>query len=438
MGTDRRTLFLLLRLAAQNVGRRRLRTVFLGIAVMISVGVGFSGFVIGSALRDGVATTFSRMGADLVVVPYGTLVNITSILLTVQPTDQELDLSLGEKLRAIPGVGKVAAQRLVRAEAEGRALNLIAYDPATDFTVRPWLPESQRLAAADGALVGERVQIKPGEVLNICGRAMVIAARLGKTGVGPFDESYFVSFYDLDGLIAARRRMSLAAGVAVSGAPAAPIDPLAAAATHRHVGAAGASNCLADLAPDRVSAFLIQLSSGASPEQVKFAIGQIPGIKIVTGNAVFTASRQSLGSLFWGVAIFAGLLLLALLFLVSLLFSAIVQERYREVGLLRAMGARPAQIFSIILIEAGLITGLGGLFGLGFGLSLTFAFARSLGFYFASIGVPFAWPPDWAMWLAALVSVAVAASIGVVGAFIPAWRARRLEPYVMIQTESAR
>jgi hypothetical protein len=52
---------------------------------------------------------------------------------------------------------------------------------------------------------------------------------------------------------------------------------------------------------------------------------------------------------------------------------------------------------SIILIEAGLITSLGGLLGLGVGLSLVLAFARSLGFYFASLGVPFTWPPDWAI-----------------------------------------
>jgi putative ABC transport system permease protein len=106
---------------------------------------------------------------------------------------------------------------------------------------------------------------------------------------------------------------------------------------------------------------------------VKFAVGQIPGLKIVAGNPVFTASRQALGSLFWGIAVFAGLLLLALLFLVTLLCSAIVQERYREIGLLRAMGAQPGQIMSIILIEAGLITSLGGLLGLGFGLSLVLA-----------------------------------------------------------------
>lgn len=430
MALNRRSHFLLLRLAAQNVGRRRLRTLFLGMAVMISVGVGFSAFVVGSALREGVSTTFSRMGADLVVVPYGTLVNITSTLLTVQPTDQDLDSALGDALRHTPGIGKVAAQRIVRAEIEGRTINLIAYDPATDFTVRPWLLETDRLASANDLLVGDRTPAKPGEVVNVCGLSLVVAARLGKTGVGPFDESYFVSFAKLADAMVASSNMHRTPGVAASS------DPTAATTHHSSTGAPTA--CLSELAPDRVSAYLIQLASGASSEQARFAIGQIPGIKIVAGNPVFTASRQALSSLSWGVAIFAGLLLVASLFLVSLLFSAIVQERYREVGLMRAMGARPAQIMSVILTEAGLITGLGGLFGLGFGLSLIFVFARSLGFYFDSLGVPFAWPSSSTIWWAGLVSVATAASIGVAGAFIPAWRARQAEPYSMIQTESAR
>jgi putative ABC transport system permease protein len=76
--------WLLIRLAAQNLGRRPLRVILLGLAVMLGVGIAFASFVAGWGLRDGIATSFSRMGADLVVVPRPTLVNITASLLTVQ------------------------------------------------------------------------------------------------------------------------------------------------------------------------------------------------------------------------------------------------------------------------------------------------------------------------------------------------------------------
>ncbi|QBR71020.1 ABC transporter permease [Beijerinckiaceae bacterium] len=440
MTTRTGTFFLLFRLAAQNVGRRRLRTLFLALSVTMAVGVGFAGFVTGWALRDGIATSFSRMGADLVVVPLGTLVNITSTLLTVQPTDQEIDAALAEKLRIIPGIAQVAPQRIVRAEVEGRGINLIAFDPTADFTIQPWLAEGARQKlTAQSLIAGERVQSKPGEVLNICGRSMILEARLGTTGVGPFDESYFLSFAALDNLILARQKLAPASGLPAAAQPAAPAQTLnASGSLHHHAGPAGPMDCLPDLKPGQVSAFLLQLSPGASAASVKFAVGQIPGLKIIAGNPVFTSSRQALGSLFRGIVVFAGLLLLALMSLVTLLFSAIVQERYREIGLLRALGARAAQIISIILIEAGLITGLGGLLGLGFGFSLVLVFARSLGFYFASLGVPFAWPPDGAIWLAAVIAIMSAACIGVLGALVPAWRARGQEPYLMIQTETTR
>ena len=69
--------FPLFSLAAQNVGQRRARAVLLGLAIMLAVGVGYASFTVGAALQVGVATSFSRMGADMAVVPYGTLVNST-------------------------------------------------------------------------------------------------------------------------------------------------------------------------------------------------------------------------------------------------------------------------------------------------------------------------------------------------------------------------
>jgi putative ABC transport system permease protein len=55
-----------------------------------------------------------------------------------------------------------------------------------------------------------------------------------------------------------------------------------------------------------------------------------------------------LSSLLIGIAVFTVFQLTALLILVSLLFSAIVQERYREIGLLRAMVAKASQVTAII------------------------------------------------------------------------------------------
>src|SRR5262245_31756483 len=115
---------LLIRLAAQNLGRRRLRALLLGLAVALAVGVGVAALVAGRALSDGIAASFSRMGADLVVVPRGTLVNITTSLLTVQPTDETLDAEVVDRLAAIEGVARAAPQRLVRVMVEGRAFNL--------------------------------------------------------------------------------------------------------------------------------------------------------------------------------------------------------------------------------------------------------------------------------------------------------------------------
>lgn len=419
--------FLMLRLAAQNVGRRLLRSLLLACAIMIAVGVSFSGAILGWSLRDGVLRSFSRMGADLVIVPQGVLVNLTNTLLTVQPSEKELDATLDETLRQIPGVAKVAPQRLALAGVEGRTIRLIAYDPTSDFTIEPWLPDGQRASPdTSGLIIGERVNQKLGEILRICDKGLKIVGRLGHTGVGPVDESYFLTFAGLDQLRNAARQMQ-AESVAVSSFTSGSLQH------DHHIHA----ECLAKLAPGKVSAFLVQLTPGASIEQASFAIGQIPSIKIVSGNPIFTAARQSLGTLVWGIALFAALLLIALLFVVSLLFSAIVQERYREIGMLRAMGARPRQITTLILLEALIITGVGGLVGVVFGLMLIFLSARSLGYYFTSLGISFDGPPDSLIVAAGVLSFCFGLALGLLGALFASQRAMRLDPARMIQMETA-
>jgi len=373
------------------------------------------------------ARSFSRMGADLLVVPRATLVNITASLLTVQPTDETLSADLAQRIAAISGVAQVAPQRVVPALVEGHNVNLIAFDPAQDFSVQSWV-EARQGEPLEGLIAGAALSARLGETLSVCGMPMRVSARLGKTGVGPFDESYFLSFAALADIVSFCRTSDARAAAK----PAAPAKDVSAIDGMRH---GDANVCSGDLQLDRVSAFLLQLSPGAKMEDVKFGLAQLADAKIVEGNGVLTSSRQALSTLLVGMAAFTAFQLVALLILVSLLFSAIVQERYREVGLLRAMGAQPNQVMTIILAEAAVITALGGLAGLGFGAAVLLTFARSLGFYFALLGVPFSWPPAAVLQIGAVLAIVFSAVLGLVGAFLQAWRVRRMAPYALIQAE---
>src|SRR5262249_27313947 len=178
--------------------------------------------------------------------------------------------------------------------------------------------------------------------------------------------------------------------------------------------------CAPNLPPDRASVFLLQFAAGADTTRVRFVLSQLPGVAILEGNTVLTAARQAVTLLLIGIAFFAGLQLTASLILVGLLFSAIVRERHREIGLLRAMGASPGQVMTIILGEAAIVTGMGGLAGLIFGASLVLLFARSLGFHSAVLGIPFDWPGASVLEGGAVVALLVAGLLGLIGAFLPA------------------
>jgi putative ABC transport system permease protein len=94
-----------------------------------------------------------------------------------------------------------------------------------------------------------------------------------------------------------------------------------------------------------------------------------------------------------------------------------VTERTAEVGLLRAVGARPRQILGCFLAEAAILAGAGGLTGVGAGW-LAVAFLVRL-----YPDLP-ARPPLWAV--AAALGIALA--VGLLFGLLPARRATRLDP----------
>jgi putative ABC transport system permease protein len=406
--TRRPPFWLFMRLAVQNLGRRPTRTFLLVFAVALGSGAAFATLTVSHGIETSMDLGFSRMGADLLVVPKDTLVNLTSAILTVEPTSRTLDADLADEVAKIPGVGRVAPQRIYRVPAAGAHAHeaaLIAFDPARDFTVLPWLGEKlDRPFGRGDVLLGGIQGGKVGQSITFCGQSLTVYGRLGRTGVGPFDNSFFITFETADLL-------------AHAGGPTRPGSPLP------------------GYDPGQVSALLVRLSVGATPEQVRFAIARTPGVKVAAGGSIVTSARQGLTALFAGVFAFTGLMLLGCVVLVSVLFSAIIAERHREVGLLRALGARRRQVVRLFVAESALTTGLGGLCGVALGGALLLLFSRSLGYYFQSVNASFVWPPGRAVGLCAVCCALGASLVGVLGALLPAVRVGKQEPYQLIHAE---
>jgi len=99
-----------------------------------------------------------------------------------------------------------------------------------------------------------------------------------------------------------------------------------------------------------------------------------------------------------------------------------VTERTREIGVLKAIGARDRDIMEIFLIESGLIGLVGGIIGCLFGLILSFA-ANYFGVP-SKVDLP-------------LVSYAITFSfiVGAISGFLPAKRAAGMEPVEALRYE---
>ncbi|MGE5826907.1 MAG: ABC transporter permease [Micromonosporaceae bacterium] len=143
----------------------------------------------------------------------------------------------------------------------------------------------------------------------------------------------------------------------------------------------------------------------------------------VTQEQILGALGRILGILTGVLAAIAGISLLVGGVGVSNIMLVSVRERTREIGLRKAVGARPRDIGVQFLLEAVLLTTIGG--GLGIALGITAA----------EVVAALTPVPALVTWWSVALAFGVSALVGIVFGVIPAQRAGRLDPVVALRTE---
>ncbi len=151
------------------------------------------------------------------------------------------------------------------------------------------------------------------------------------------------------------------------------------------------------------------------PGREDFAVNSQAELRQTTNSVLATLSTLALGVA--AVSLLVGGIGVMNIMLVS------VAERTREIGIRLSIGARERDILVQFLVEAIMLTMVGGFLGIFAGSGLTIAVGRIL----SSPMVPSAESLG--------IAVATSVIIGTVFGFLPAWRAAKLDPMAALRVE---
>lgn len=188
-------------------------------------------------------------------------------------------------------------------------------------------------------------------------------------------------------------------------------------------------------APGRVQSLIAQASDEQTVDRAVQQINQLlrqrhgidpddePDFSVRTQAEIRKANEQSFAIITGILSAIAGISLVVGGIGVMNVMLVSVTERTREIGIRLAIGASEADILLQFLVEAIVLSLLGGILGLAVGLGANAVLAFSLGWTFSV-------PPS-----AIALAIATSGSVGVVFGFLPARRAAKLDPIDALRHE---
>ena len=393
----------------RSIKGRRFRTALTVACIAVVTGTLFTTSILMTGVNQSIEAQTGKLGADIIVTREGYTTPIEKILLTGQLDVNEVDRylidhSLEKNITAITGVEKITPQLYLVTLTEASccavwSVLLVGFDPETDFIVKPWLKtEMKTPMERDDLLQGTYMLLPVGGETIFYGHLFRIKGELEPTGTGT----------DMAVYMPLKGAYAMAEDSYVTAEKPCPVEE------------------------GQVSAFFIKVAPEYSIEDVALMINiKVKGVDTITATTAGQTVRGQVSSLLQTFLLTDGIMWGMSALLIAAIFFMVVNERRREIGLLRAMGATKRYVFKLIMLEAVILALIGGIVGIVAGGAIIYFLE---GLIVSALNIPYISPTMISIGVLMGVAVGLAAAIGVLAAFYPAARISRIDPYDAVRS----
>ena len=383
----------------RNIRKRPYRSFCLMLAAVIGSYALFVGLALKASLNNGIGRMQERMGADLMIVPESSEIKARNILLTGEPEFFYMDVSVAKAVADIEGVECATSQfyfTSLSSDCCSTRVQLIAFDPDTDFVINPWIDERVTTDVAGGSvIIGSEVTPLSNGKVKFYGSEYTVAGKLGETATG-LDHSVFMTRDTMHEILNDARDKG-----------------------YQFLNPEDDSSW--------VSTVLIRVNGDADITEVEKEIYKnAEGIKFIETDKLISDVTVKLGSVENIINVTLTVLLVFSFLTMILFFSVIFHERKKEFAVLRILGTSSRRICLFSLTEGITIGAAGGIAGLILGILTVFPFNHYIE---NSLDVPYLMPSTLAVILYGLAGVLVTTIFGSVSSFLSTLSLTHAETY---------
>ena len=345
-----------------------------------------------------------RLGADVVVVPRGAVTGVEGALLLGNATNAYMPRGVVGSIQAVPGVAIASPQLYLTSMANSSCCSvslmfMYAFDPATDFTVEPWLKEKLGHDLAIGQAVGGSDVFVPegDDKIKLYGYDFDLVGNLEPTGTN-LDQTLFMTFptaYEMQEISQTEAKMGL------------------------------------PVLLDSVSSVMVKANPNADRDEVARAISEaIPEVQAVPAAELFGSYGDQISGVLRTLVVIVVLTVALSLALMAVVFWMSVHDRSRQIGVLRALGATQRVVLLAYMTEAALLALAGGLVGAILAAVAMYLFHDLL---VSALGFTIMLPSLVSLIGLIIVGLLIALAVAAAAALVPALRASRQEPAVSMR-----